>query len=599
VVVHSPAQPARSSGISVSGDPATSPLVSVIVPAYNAAATLPACLAALQQQDFPHSQYEIIVVDDGSTDGTADALRTWESHRGVLLLRHARNRGKGSAIRTALEHAAGQITIVQDGDLEYDPQEYDHLVKPLLSGEADAVYGSRYPPHPGRRACPWTAFRAGVAVLNLCTRLLYHVKLTDEATCYKVFPTATLRAMNLECERFEFCPEVTAKACRMGLRIVEVPIAYHARSIQQGKKIRWRDGWEAIKTLWRWRNWQPACGPSRSEALERPKVSRAPERVCRRGNRAERAFTLVEVLVVITIVAMLMALLLPAVQASREAGRRAQCSNHLKQLGLGMLGHAAAVGSFPSNGWGYCWIGVPERGTGVKQPGGWIYNVLDYLEEGELRRLGREQSPAEQRKALAQLTRTSLPILRCPSRAGPRLGPANPVVVPRDADWLAEVAKTDYAVNEGDYITDTREGPLTLEEGDSGQYPWRDTRKASGIAFQRSGVQPAMVRDGLTNTYMLGEKYVTRGNYHTNLDPGYDQSAYSGVDVDLNRWVTGPPKLDAEEPDMRAFGSAHSSGCHFVFCDGSTRMIAYAIDAELHRRLGNRHDGLVVDRDQF
>jgi prepilin-type processing-associated H-X9-DG protein len=229
----------------------------------------------------------------------------------------------------------------------------------------------------------------------------------------------------------------------------------------------------------------------------------------------------------------------------------------------------------------------------------YIYHIT--LEDANRvrRELGRRLPPDPQRAALTELTQTPLALLACPTRSSGRLLPAAQVAAPFNADWADRVAKTDYAINEGDYITDTREGPATLKEGDSGTYAWRDTRKATGIAFQRSDVPPATVRDGLSQTYMIGEKYVTRANYGTNQDPGYDQSAYSGVDVDLNRWVIGPPRPDGDDSDMRCFGSAHPGGCHFVFCDGSIRLISYQIDAEVHRRLGNRQDGLPVDRERF
>jgi len=315
--------------------------------------------------------------------------------------------------------------------------------------------------------------------------------------------------------------------------------------------------------------------------------------------RKNGGFTLVELLVVITIIAMLMALLLPAVQASREAGRRAQCQNNLKQLGLAMENHSSASRCYPSNGWGFLWIGVPDRGTGKEQPGGWIYNILPYLERSDLRAWGRGLPPAQQFTALGQLTQIPLPLLNCPTRGRSGLSPALPTNIPFNAEWMPQVAKTDYAVNEGDYITNTMMGPATLAEGDSASYPWVDTTQATGICYQRSGVQPAMIRDGLSLTYLIGEKYVSHGGYDTSDDPGYDQSLYSGVDIDINRWVLSPPQPDDDEVDMavamRRFGSAHAGVCNFVFCDGSVRPISYEIDPETHRRLGNRKDGQIID----
>ena len=315
--------------------------------------------------------------------------------------------------------------------------------------------------------------------------------------------------------------------------------------------------------------------------------------------RTNVGFTLIEILVVITIIAVLVGLLLPAVQSSRETARLTQCKNNMRQLGLGMQSHVTLHESFPTNGWGYDWIGDPDRGTDKSQPGGWIYNILDYLEQPNLRSLGRKEPPAAQRQSLAGLTQIPLPVLRCPTRTAGTLLPANPIVVPRNAAWQPRVAKTDYAVNEGDYITDTHQGPATLQEGDSGQYLWADTTLASGICFQRSEVIPAMVTDGLSNTYMIGEKYVSRLGYESYADLGYDQSQYSGVDVDLNRWVIDPPCRDSKEMDMFVFGSAHPTGCNFVFCDGAVHFIRYDIDAEVHRRLGNRHDALPISVDVF
>lgn len=225
-------------------------LLTIIIPAYNEQATIGELLRRVSEAPY-HKQ--IIVVDDASTDATPDILACSDCQ----VIRHPTNRGKGAAIRTGLAHAVGEFTIVQDADLEYDPEDYPKLIEPLMLG-ADAVYGSRYLER--NRTGAWTN-RVGVSVLNLAVRLLYTARLTDEATCYKAIPTVVLRAMDLRCERFEFCPEVTAKALRMGLRITEVPIRYHARSVAQGKKIRLRDGVEALRTLWWWRNWRPGYSP--------------------------------------------------------------------------------------------------------------------------------------------------------------------------------------------------------------------------------------------------------------------------------------------------------------------------------------------------
>jgi 4-amino-4-deoxy-L-arabinose transferase-like glycosyltransferase len=228
--------------------PAATPLLSVIVPVYNEQATVHQLLTRLSAG--PYENKEIIVVDDGSSDGTAAVLEQWRDLPGLVLLRHERNSGKGCAIRTGLAHARGEITIIQDADLEYDPADMPALVEIIRRGESDVVYGSRY--LAGARL-PWSKFRVAVTLLNWMVRILYGQRITDEATCYKAFRTQLLRDLDLRATRFEFCPEVTAKVCRTGHKIVEVPISYTPRSEQQGKKIRWRDGWQAIWTLLVWR----------------------------------------------------------------------------------------------------------------------------------------------------------------------------------------------------------------------------------------------------------------------------------------------------------------------------------------------------------
>jgi glycosyltransferase involved in cell wall biosynthesis len=233
-------------------------LLTIIVPVYNEAATVGPVLHRVLAAPY---RKQVLVVDDGSTDRTGEVLKGWAAHPEVELLCHARNLGKGAAIRTALERARGLFMLIQDADLEYDPADFPRLLEPLLRGEAQAVYGSRYL-QPRKLGHPWRFHRLAVGALNLAVRLLYGVRLTDEATCYKAFPTSWLRAMDLRCQGFEFCAEVTAKACRLGLTIREVPIHYEARDVRAGKKLRWQDGPRALAALWRWRNWRPGDRPA-------------------------------------------------------------------------------------------------------------------------------------------------------------------------------------------------------------------------------------------------------------------------------------------------------------------------------------------------
>jgi prepilin-type N-terminal cleavage/methylation domain-containing protein/prepilin-type processing-associated H-X9-DG protein len=311
---------------------------------------------------------------------------------------------------------------------------------------------------------------------------------------------------------------------------------------------------------------------------------------------ATRAFTLVELLVVIGIIAMLMSLALPAINAARESGRVTTCKNNVKQLALAMLSHEASHGRFPSNGWGYRWIGEPDRGTGPEQPGGWIYNILSHLERNDLREVGLEADPTARRAALGQLTQTSLAVLRCPNRLRIGTSPQSPGAAPYNAAFAFEVARNDYAVNEGDYVPPGGPGPATLAEGDDPKYRgWDDTSQCNGISYQRSQVQMGHIRDGASRTYMLGEKYVSTGGYGTLADHGYDQSPFCGEDWDLNRWTIRPPKRDGTPEDPQIFGGPHASGCQMAFCDGSVRTISFSIDVAVHRSLGNRADGKVFD----
>jgi dolichol-phosphate mannosyltransferase len=224
------------------------PQLSVLVPVYNEHATLEALLQRVLAVPL---DLEVIVVDDGSSDGTREVLAELAGRLPIRALYHPHNRGKGAAIRTALAEATGEIVVIQDADLEYDPAEYPRLIAPIVNGETNVVYGSRYLAH--NNALPITHFKVAVLALNAFANLLYGTRLTDEATCYKVIRTSLLKSLPLRCERFEFCPEVTARLAKRGERILEIPITYHYRTRAEGKKIGWKDALEAFETLWRYR----------------------------------------------------------------------------------------------------------------------------------------------------------------------------------------------------------------------------------------------------------------------------------------------------------------------------------------------------------
>jgi glycosyltransferase involved in cell wall biosynthesis len=231
--------------------------VSVIVPVYNEVAHVEELLRAIHASPV---NKEVIIVDDGSTDGTREKLQTMPLADDVTVVFHARNCGKGAAIRTALEYARGEYVLIQDSDLEYDPQDYPALLRPLELGQANVVYGVR-PDRPERGL----RFFLGAKLLTHLANVLYGAGIHDEATCYKIFRRSLIARLRLQCRRFEFCPEVTAKLCRVGEKIAEVPIHYQPRSTGEGKKIRHSDGWLAIWTLIRCRfgrtaNWLASAG---------------------------------------------------------------------------------------------------------------------------------------------------------------------------------------------------------------------------------------------------------------------------------------------------------------------------------------------------
>jgi glycosyltransferase involved in cell wall biosynthesis len=219
--------------------------VSFLVPAYNEAATIEALLDAVWALDL---EKQVVVVDDGSADGTGDLVERWrEGREGVVLVRQE-NRGKGSAVRAAIPHIDGDIAVIQDADLEYDPTDVPALIEPIVRGVADVVYGSRLSGgRPQRAYLFWHLI--GNRFLSLLTNLLFNTTLSDMETGYKAFRTEVLRSLDLRQDDFGIEPEITAKICRRKLRVYELPIAYYGRTYAEGKKITWRDGFKAIRVL--------------------------------------------------------------------------------------------------------------------------------------------------------------------------------------------------------------------------------------------------------------------------------------------------------------------------------------------------------------
>jgi len=224
-------------------------LVSVVIPAFNEKDTLEVLVARVQDAPFAK---EIVVVDDGSRDGTREIVERLAVGGGIQAVLADRNRGKGMAFRLGLERATGEVVVIQDADLEYDPRDIPRVVSPILSGTADVCYGSRIRGGNTGRTSSFTFYWGG-RLLSWWTTLLYGVHVTDEATGYKAFRTEALRAIPLEGEGFELEPELTAKVLRRGLRYCEVPISYTPRRFDAGKKITWRDGARALWALLAWR----------------------------------------------------------------------------------------------------------------------------------------------------------------------------------------------------------------------------------------------------------------------------------------------------------------------------------------------------------
>jgi len=320
------------------------------------------------------------------------------------------------------------------------------------------------------------------------------------------------------------------------------------------------------------------------------------------------AFTLVELLIVIAIIGILVALLLPAIQAAREAGRIATCRNNLRQIGLSILNHEQQLNHFPFGGWGHEWIGVPGRGSAANQPGGWVYNILPYLEQRALHNLGG----ASEGEGNATRLATPIAVFVCPTRRSCNTWPVSPLFSymrhPKPAGEVELVARGDYAINSGGNRNLNFAGPANIAEGDSAQFVWPDIAgfgnpnlKATGVSHVRFGVRLTAIEDGTSFSYLAGEKYLDPMHYDNGESPGDNESLYSGYCSDNHRFTNNdgdPPLTPALDGSLRyvprvnfCFGSAHQVGLLMAFCDGSVRTISYDIEPNVHWRAGQIADG--------
>jgi prepilin-type N-terminal cleavage/methylation domain-containing protein len=354
-----------------------------------------------------------------------------------------------------------------------------------------------------------------------------------------------------------------------------------------------------------------------------------------KASSSRRGFTLVELLVVITIIAILIALLLPAVQMAREAARRAQCSNNLKQLALGCLDHEQANGFLPTGGWGWGWVGDADQAPDWRQPGGWVYNVLPFIDQQPLHDTGKGMSGAAKNEAHTRRAAVVLGVLHCPTR---RAAVAYPYIIGLGGpnhNLVAGniVARSDYAGNGGDYYTDPS-NPIGAAWSSYNGYPWAGpsgvslvenppgemtagaratfanvAKYATGIFFCGSQVKVADITDGATNTYLLGEKHVDPDCYTTGGDYGDNESVLIGDNADVTRWsgyygdnpnYLYPPIQDTpgNGASVNFFGSAHGGSLNMALCDASVKPVSYSIDPQVHRRYANRKDGLPIDARQ-
>jgi len=326
------------------------------------------------------------------------------------------------------------------------------------------------------------------------------------------------------------------------------------------------------------------------------------------SRRRNTAFTLVELLVVIAILGVLMSLLLPAVNSVRESMRRAQCKSNLAQIGVATNAHVTSYGFFPSAGWGLMWLGDADRGTGASQPGSWIYQILPFMGLDMIHDIGKGQGkglPGDGKyNAGPGLKGAIIPTFICPTRRRVTEFPDGIQQGAYNSALSATLNHSDYAANTGTWQ------PGDVIAGDSGcltKFPncaWdADAANGDGVVYQASQVTPGSITDGSSHTFLGGEKSLDPEYYYNSKEAGDDNSMMQGFDHDIIRWCNSamPPVRDSRTevcpsdhcPNDNSFGSAHPAGVHFVYCDGSVRMIPYQIDLTIYRNLGCRNDGNV------
>lgn len=326
---------------------------------------------------------------------------------------------------------------------------------------------------------------------------------------------------------------------------------------------------------------------------------------------ARAGLSLTECAAIVVVVALGLQMLLPAIQMSREAARRGHCASNLRDLGMGTCLYEREHNAFPSGGWGPRWVGSPDRGIGPSQPGSWGYSALGYVGRQDLRDLGRNCKGDELRRALAQVCQTAIPIFNCPTRREATVFDRYITGQPLTSDGstrlpIRKVARADYAINTGDIgvgqpsETDMNQVAPTIPDGDSPAFVWYETKHLNGLSFGRSQVVRRQVLDGLSKTYLIGEKYLPKHAVNNGTNCGDDESMYSGFDNDNGRSAENVPQFDDIAMEMSgafevsmssAFGSSHDGIWQAVFGDGSVHSLSFNIDANIHKSLANREDG--------